>query len=202
MASEITEDRGQDPPPIEQKEAEKIRIRQIIDYQKSIYFSSSSSASSSSSYSTSSSKGSRRLLDLMREGSAPLKRLFDMEHTSLEKYFKDYSGSPLIRPILLWGDDDDDEAHDDPWTGFGSRFGDDEWNHSWHGSFSNGDVHHGKKMKKLGRRKLYRAKSYKRLPRIGLWRCGRFRFKLRLMVKLRVLIRRKVFDNTNVIYEL
>ncbi|KAG6432444.1 hypothetical protein SASPL_104020 [Salvia splendens] len=24
------------------------------------------------------------------------------------------SGSPLVRPILLWGDDDDDEAHDDP----------------------------------------------------------------------------------------
>lgn len=191
MASEITEDIDQDPPSIQQKEAEKIRIRQIIDYQKSIYFSSSSSsASSSSSFSTHSSK-SNRLLDLMREGSAPLKRLFDMEHTSLEKYFNDYSGSPLIRPILLWGDDDD-EAHDDPWAGFGSRFGDDEWKLSWHGDISKGDVQHGKKMEKLRRRKLYRAKSYKRLPRIGLWRCGRFRFKLRLMVKLRVLIRRKL----------
>ena len=40
-----------------------------------------------------------------------------MEHTSLENYLKDYSGSPVIKPILLWGSDTDDGGvhHDDPW---------------------------------------------------------------------------------------
>ncbi|KAH6798374.1 hypothetical protein C2S51_034858 [Perilla frutescens var. frutescens] len=129
----------------------------------------------------------------MREGSAPLRRLFNMEHTSLEKYFKEYSGSPLIRPILMWGtDSDDDEVHDDPWAGvkqirggFGSRFGEDECKLSPQGS--------GKKMGKPCRRNLYRTKSYKRLPGVGFWRCGRFRFKLRLFKKLRVLINGRIF---------
>ncbi|KAG6435758.1 hypothetical protein SASPL_100633 [Salvia splendens] len=90
---------------------------------------------------------------------APFHTIFDED---------DMKGSaPLKRlPILLWGDDDDDEAHDDPWAGFGSRFGDVELNLPLQGSFSNGDVQHGKKMKKL-------------------------------IVKLRVLIRRKVFCSDN-----
>lgn len=195
MASEIREDDDQVPCSIQEKEAEKIKIRQIIDYQKSLYFSSSSRSSFSSastSCSSSSSSKSSSLLDLMRGGSAPLGRLFSMEHTSLEKHFKEYSGSPLIRPILLWGSDSDG---DDPWAGFehASRgfgpttFLEDESRLSSRGNSGIEELQQGLK------RKLHRAKSYKRLPRFSFWRCGRFRVKMRLVrFKLKVLIRRRI----------
>ncbi|KAL0336774.1 UNVERIFIED_CONTAM: hypothetical protein Scaly_1952500 [Sesamum calycinum] len=60
--------------------------------------------------------GTSSLLDLMKDGSTSLRRLFDMEHTSLGNYFKDYSVSPIVKPVLLWGSDSDNDAHDDPWA--------------------------------------------------------------------------------------
>lgn len=122
-----------------------------------------------------------------------------MEHTSLEKHFKEYSGSPLIRPVFLWGSDTDGDQHDhhDPWAGFEKtqtpRFWEDEWRLSSRGSCDNGEIQERVRMGKQRRRKLHRTQSYKRLPRFSLWRCGRFRFKLRLIrFRLGVLIRRRV----------
>ncbi|CAI9782398.1 unnamed protein product [Fraxinus pennsylvanica] len=194
MASEITQEEDEENPV--DKEAEKQKIRQIIDYQKSLYFSSSSSSSSSSSFSASrsslSSPGkSRNLLGLMKEGSTSLRRLFDMEHTSLGNYFKDYSGSPIIKPILLWGSESDDGIHDDPWMEIKqikgsseSRIDDQIRVVSSKGSSDDQEIIH-KRMSRIRRRKLTRTKSYKRLPRFVFWRFGGFRFRLR---KLKVMI--------------
>ncbi|KAL8509168.1 hypothetical protein ACS0TY_016380 [Phlomoides rotata] len=194
MASEITEDEDQNPFFIQDKEAEKIKIRKIIDYQKSLYSSSSSSSSFSSS--TCSSKNNK-LFDLMREGSTSLRRLFDMEHTSLANHFNDYSLSPIIKPILLWGSGtDDDEAHDDPWSRITrSRIGDgdDERVVSSQKNCKNEKLEQHWDGEKTRQRKLTRTKSYKRLPRFSLWRCGRFKFKLKLIRKLRVIIRGRIF---------
>ncbi|KAG8374401.1 hypothetical protein BUALT_Bualt11G0128000 [Buddleja alternifolia] len=200
MASEITEEE------VEDKEAEKIRIRQLIAYQKSLYFSTSSSSASSSfssaaastsAYSSASPRKSSRLLDLMKGGSTSLGRLFDMEHTSLGNYLKDYSVSPIIKPILLWGSDDDDIHVDDPWaeikligiSAFGSKVGDEERVLSSKGSFKDEDFVKHRKMGKIRKKKLIRTKSYMRLPRFGLWRCGVFRFRLKMFRKLRIMIR-------------
>lgn len=200
MASEIREEEDQNLSCIQDKEAEKIRIRQIIDYQKSLYFSASCSSFSSAAASTSSSKSSS-LLDLMKEGSTSLRRLFDMEHTSLGTYFTDYSVSPIIKPILLWGSEtDNDEVHDDPWAevkqiggDFGSRIGDQDRVISSLSSCNNEEFMQHRKRGKMRKQKLIRTKSYKRLPGFSLWRCGRFKFKLRLIRKLRVLIKGRIF---------
>ncbi|PIN25034.1 hypothetical protein CDL12_02221 [Handroanthus impetiginosus] len=122
MASEITEEQDENHFCIKDKEAEKLRIRQLIDYQKSLYLSSSASSSFSSAAASTSSFTSPRksrsssLLDLMKGGSTSLGRLFDMEHTSLGDYLKDYSVSPIIKPVFLWGSDTDNDLHDDPWS--------------------------------------------------------------------------------------
>lgn len=197
MASEITQEEDEENPSyVVDKEAEKQKIRQIIDYQKSLYFSSSSSSSSSSFSASRSSFSSpqknRNLLGLMKEGSTSLRRLFDMEHTSLGNYFKDYSGSPIIKPILLWGSDSDDGIHDDPWMEIKqikgsseSRIDDQNRVVSSKGSSDHDQEIIHKRISRIRRRKLTRTKSYKRLPRFVLWRFGGFRFRLR---KLKVMI--------------
>ncbi|KAL0375319.1 UNVERIFIED_CONTAM: hypothetical protein Sradi_3447600 [Sesamum radiatum] len=206
MASEITEEDEdiENHPCMEDKEAEKTRIRRIIAYQRSLYFSSSSSSSFSSAAAASTSsftspRRSSRLLDLMREGSTSLRRLFDMEHTSLGNYFKDYTVSPIIKPVLLWGGDTDSDVHDDPWAelkiiggSFDSRNGHQNGILSSKGSFNDEEhMQHSIRLK-TRRRKLIRTKSYKSLPRFSFWRCGvGFKFRLRLIRKLRIMIRGK-----------
>ncbi|KZV31398.1 hypothetical protein F511_05502 [Dorcoceras hygrometricum] len=192
MASEITEeDEEESPYGIEDRKLERERIMQIIQHQKSLYFSSSSSSFSSAaatnSSSFTSSRKSNTLLDLMGGGSTSLGRLFDMEHTSLGNYLKDYSASPVIKPILLWGSDSDKDIHDDPWGGmkrigggFGSRNGD-------HGQqqVAEGIVC---KTKTRIKRRLIRTVSYRKLPGVSFWRCGRFKFRLKIIRRLRIMI--------------
>ncbi|KAJ4704476.1 ATP-dependent Clp protease proteolytic subunit like [Melia azedarach] len=78
--------------------SQREKVRRIIEHQKSLYWSSSSpssqSSSSASCSSFSSCQKSSSLLELMKGGSTSLRRLFDMEHTSLSTYFDKYSGSP------------------------------------------------------------------------------------------------------------
>ncbi|KAL7092641.1 hypothetical protein ACP275_12G175900 [Erythranthe tilingii] len=192
MSSEITPDENQ-----RKKEEERSRIMQIIHHQKSLYLSSSSSSSfSSASSSKTSSSSSSSLLDLMKEGNTSLRRLFDMEHTSLANYFNDYSVSPIIKPILLWGSDDDDDdtdshrnIHVDPWSEFRHKVRDDRGVLCNHDDFSTG-VTISRKQRKV----LFRTKSYKRLPRFSFWRsCGRFKFRLRLIRKIRLLINGRLY---------
>ncbi|KAL2229539.1 UNVERIFIED_CONTAM: hypothetical protein Sindi_1933600 [Sesamum indicum] len=179
---------------IQHRQVDKTRIRQIIDYQKSLYLSSSSSSSFSSAAASTSAFTSPRnrssLLDLMKDGSTSLRRLFDMEHTSLGNYFKDYCVSPIVKPVLLWGSDSDNDAHDDPWAeikqiggALRSRIGVQDRLLFTQGSFNDDQhfVQHGKR-EQTRRRKLIRTKTYKRLPRFSLWRCGGFRFRLRPQV--------------------
>ncbi|KAK3005395.1 hypothetical protein RJ639_016928 [Escallonia herrerae] len=194
MASEITEEEDEEALCIIDTEAKRDKIRRIIDYQKSMYLSSSSSSSAAASCSSfSSSRRSSSLLDLMKEGSTSLRRLFDMEHTSLGTYFKDYSGSPIIKPILLWGSDSDDGIHDDPWmdikqigpvacsgarglTGLASD-----------GSSMVEESAYENRKASMRTRKLTRKKSFRRLPRFYKWRFrgSRFRFRLR---RLKIMI--------------
>ncbi|KAJ6922524.1 hypothetical protein NC652_016234 [Populus alba x Populus x berolinensis] len=118
MTSEITEEKDDDSPCFFNTVDKKQRIRQIIEYQKSLCWSSSSPSLSSSTASCSSFSSSHKssgLLDLMKVGSTSLRRLFDMEHTSLATHFQEYSGSPMIKPIPLWGSDNENEVHD-PWA--------------------------------------------------------------------------------------
>lgn len=197
MASKITEE-NENHSCVGAKEAEK--IRQIIDHQKSLYLSSLSSSSFSSAVaasSTSSFSSSRKissLLGLMKEGSTSLRRLFDMEHTSLGNYLKDYSVSTIIRPSLLWGSDTHNDIHDDPWTelkqiedAFDSEIEHQDGVLASQGSFNDEDFMQHDIRLKTRRRKLIRTKSYKSLPRFSLWRCGKFNFRLRLIRNLRIM---------------
>lgn len=191
MTSEIIE---------EEKDDEKKRIRQIIEYQKSLYWSSYSSSSFSSSIASSTSSTlcnkSGRLLDLMKSGNTSLRRLFEMEHTTLATHFQDYCCSSITKTIPLWGSETDDEIHD-PWAamkriGGLEDFGNDELsNYASDGSFMDGEF--GFRDKRVStRRKLTRKKSFRRLPRFPFWRFRRFRFRLRLK-RLRIKICGKKF---------
>ncbi|KAM3689765.1 hypothetical protein ACJW31_09G071400 [Castanea mollissima] len=182
--SEITEEKDEESPLVVGKE----RLRRILEYQKSLYLSSSSpslyiSAPSSSSFS--SSQKSNSLLELMQGGSTSLRRLFDMEHTSLSNFFENYSGSPIVKAIPLWGSDADDEIHD-PWAsikqvGPTNDSGTDGQNKAaTEGSFMDGEFGVGNRKVKTSNHKLTRKKSYRRLPGFGLWRCRGFRFRLKL----------------------
>ncbi|OVA06496.1 hypothetical protein BVC80_479g85 [Macleaya cordata] len=174
-------------------ETQQQRIKQIIEYQKSLLSSSSLSSSNpaSTSSSCSSSSKSRSLLELMKGGNTSLRRLFDMEHISLSNHFNDYSGSPLIKPILLWGISD---THEDgfytsqSWRSINplkltsdcgsdgiSRF-------AYEGvSDESGFFDRRRRRKKKGR--LKRKKSFRRLPGFGLWRWKWFRLR-----RLKILI--------------
>lgn len=202
MASEIKEEAGS----CNNIDAETqiLNIRRIIQYQKSLYYSSSSSSSSSSSAGASCSsfsypRKSNSLLELMKEGSTSLRRLFDMEHTSLENYFKDYSGSPIIKPILLWGSDTDDgldhhhHHHHPYWMSIKqTRSMVDSRSHSQTWMASVEDVTNV--LPRPSKRRLTRTKSFRRLPpRFRFWICGGFRFRLRLLRRLRIIIRGRKF---------
>lgn len=197
MASLITEVEDKEPPCVIDTEAQKQNIRQIIKYQKSLYYSSSSSSSFSSTGSSCSSfstpRKSNSLLDLMKEGSTSLRRLFDLQHTSLKTYLEDYSGSPIIKPILLWGSDTDDGSRDDPWMPIkhARAMVDCKSNgQSWlatEDSFTKRKSIIENNLSRTGNRRLNRKKSYRRLPRFHLWIFAGFRFRLRLR-RLRIII--------------
>lgn len=200
--SEITEEKDEEGNSFIDTEAQKEKIRRIIEYQKSLYSSSASSSSSSVASSTLSSSSAHKtnsLINLMRSGRTSLRRLFDMEHTSLATYFEDYSGSPLIKPIPLWGSDSENEIYD-PWASINlSRPSNDsglvrENYVNSECSFGNKDFSSQKRIVRTGNRKLTRKKSFRRLPRLprfGLWKCRGFIFKLRLRKFRLVICRRK-----------
>ncbi|CAI9097329.1 OLC1v1033723C1 [Oldenlandia corymbosa var. corymbosa] len=206
MASQIIEekqdddDEEEDSPVLIDSEAQKNKVRQIIKYQKYLYYSSSSSLSSSAGASCSSFTSSRRsssLLDLMKVGSTSLRRLIDMEHTTLKTYLDEYSGSPMIKPIFLWGSDaDDGKKYDDPWSPIkqARMMMMASTPNDFKSGKSSGDHSRGKKRSNMqqntNRRRLTRKKSFRRLPRFGLWLFSGFRifgFRLRLR-RLRVMI--------------
>lgn len=202
MASEIREEKEEDDDDDEVEtnsfsiNAETqilVNIRRILQYQKSLYNHPSSSSSSSSSFS--STRKSSSLLELMKEGSTSLRRLFDMEHTTLKNYFHDYSGSPIIKPILLWGSDTDHD-HDPYWMSLSikqacNKSMDDSRSHSqtWMASESI--------VQRPSKRRLPRTKSFRKLPpRFRFWICGGrgiFRFRPRFLRRLRIFIRGRKF---------
>lgn len=201
QTSEITEENDEDMSPfIVNPDLQKERIRRLLQHQKSLYCSSSSplycSAASCSSSSSSSSHQSSSLVTLMKGGSTSLGRLFDMEHTSLATYFQDYSGSPAVKHIPLWGSDTDDEMRD-PWEGIkslgslrnaetdgqASNIASDGTLKNIGFSLKNTRKQNNKRNPTLGRKK-----SFRRLPRFGFWRSSRFfRFRFRLR-RLKIMI--------------
>ncbi|XP_022978287.1 uncharacterized protein LOC111478319 isoform X2 [Cucurbita maxima] len=178
--SEITEEEEEVSKFID-PEVQRERIRQILKYQKSVY-SSSSSSSSSISTSASSSR-SCSLLDLMKAGNASLRRLFDMQHTSLATYFDKYSGSPTIKPIPLWGSDSDVEICD-AWASIKIGPSHDSrslgTNCTSNGVFMDRNTGLRNSTVRVNKHKLTRKKSFRKLPGFGLlWRSGRFRVRIR-----------------------
>ncbi|EXC23676.1 hypothetical protein L484_015586 [Morus notabilis] len=200
METEIIEEKDEEGNSFIDSETQKEKIRRIIEYQKSLYSSSASSSSmSSSAVSSTFSSSARRtnsLLNLMRSGNTSLRRLFDMEHTSLATYFADYSGSPIIKPILLWGSDSENEIYN-PWesiqkyrpSNVSGVVG--QYDFTPECRFGQEDFDTQKNNVRIGKRKLTRKKAYRRLPRFGLWKCGGFIFKLRLRKFRLVICRRK-----------
>ena len=47
----------------------------------------------------------RRLLEFIKGGSTSLRRLLEMEHTSLATHIEYYSDSPIIKTIYMWDSD-------------------------------------------------------------------------------------------------
>lgn len=178
MSHEITEEPEEESQWFINTKSQKERIMKIIQNQKSLYSSTSSSSLSLSSKSSS-------LLELMKGGSTSMRRLFDMEHTSLSNHFDYYSGSPIIKPISLW-DSDSDREFQDPWAlikkiGSTNGYGiDRESELASKGTHMDEDFGSQNRNDKKGKHKLTRKKSFRRLPRFSLWRCGRFNFPLRL----------------------
>ncbi|AES79451.1 hypothetical protein MtrunA17_Chr7g0241901 [Medicago truncatula] len=193
MSHEIIEEKEEESHWFINTKEQKEKIMKIIQYQKSLYLSTSSSSSSSSAASSSSYSKSSSLLDLMKVGSTSMRRLFDMEHTSLSNHFDYYSGSPIIKPISLW-DSDSEREFQDPWdlikkigskkfhgidreselASKGSRMDED------FGSHNRNDI-------KVKHNKLTRKRKFRKLPGLGFWRCGRFRFALTLRrIKFRI----------------
>ncbi|KAJ4831332.1 hypothetical protein Tsubulata_033711 [Turnera subulata] len=205
MISEITEEKDEETSPFINAEDQKERIRRIIEHQKSLYSSSSSSSSilsaslaSCSSFTSSHRSSSTTLLELMKGGSTSLRRLFDMEHTPLGTHLQDYSGSPLIKPILLWGSDDDDQEVQDPWESIRSfgNFNDPDEIDGAASRFASDDDDDDDRIRDrvivVRRPKLTRKKSFRRLPGFHIWRHKRFRFKFRLK-RVRIMICGKLF---------
>lgn len=198
MPSEITEEIYEDTHWFINTEEQKEKIRKIIQYQKSLYRPSSSlSSSAASSSSFSSSHKSSTLLELMKGGSTSMRRLFDMEHTSLATHFDSYSGSPIIKSISLWESDSEHEFQD-PWAMI-KQIGsipfagtERESELASKGSYVEGDFGSHYRNDKSGKRKLTRKESFRRLPGFGLWRCGRFRFPLKFR-RLKLRIRGRIF---------
>lgn len=195
MSSEITEEKEEEPHWFINTEDQKEKIRKIIQHQKSLYRSSSSSSLSSSSSSFPSFNKSSSLLELMKGGSTCMRRLFDMEHTSLSTHFDYYSGSPMIKPIPLWESDDSEREFQDPWAlikqNIGGRESDELASKGSHNMDADFGSQNNRDDKTCKRNKLTRKKSFRRLPGFGLWRCGKFRVPLRLRrIKFRILGRK------------
>ncbi|KAL4557884.1 hypothetical protein LXL04_036078 [Taraxacum kok-saghyz] len=193
MASEITEeDDDEDSYFLHNRECQKEKIRKLIKHQKHQYQSTSSSSSSSSSSTDATSRSScssfdqnqnRKLLNLMKKGSTSLRRLFDMEHTSLANHFDFYCCSPEIKTIPLWGSDSDDTIHEDPWMGitkFRSRFIQQQ-----HQEVEKLQEHkeQNDQYDQFGNQKLTRKKSFSKLPSFFKFR---FRFPFRFRLKPRI----------------
>ncbi|KAL1359829.1 hypothetical protein HN51_005183 [Arachis hypogaea] len=208
MSYEITEEKDDEEEPhwFINTEQQKAKIRKIIDHQKSLYPCSSVSLLSRSSSSSSASCSSchSSLLGLMKSGSTCLRRLFEMEHTSLGTHFDCYSGSPIFRPISLW-DSESERQYQDPWAFF-KKIGSSssppfvgtqrESELASNGSYTNEEYAYinNRKNEISVKRKLTRKKAFRRLPGFGLWICGRFRFSLRLRFRrLKIFICNKVF---------
>ncbi|KAK4253222.1 hypothetical protein QN277_010552 [Acacia crassicarpa] len=184
MLSEITEEIDEDQINIE---VQKDKIREIIEHQKSLYHSSSLAASCSSTSSTS----QRNLLELMKGGSTSLRRLFEMEHTSLGTHFEYYSGSPLIKPIPLWGSESEGE-YEDPWamikTMYNTQFHNQSDDYDRESGLASKGSDFGNRFVKIGnnhKHRLTRKKSFRRLPGLGTWICERFRFRSRIRLRRR-----------------
>ncbi|XAR68835.1 hypothetical protein NMG60_11000214 [Bertholletia excelsa] len=197
MASEITEENEEALFTIS-AEARKEKIRRIIEHQKAIYASVSSSSSFSSvaasCSSFSSSRRSSSLLDLMKEGSTSLRRLFVMEHASLATHFNENSGSPVIKPIPLWGSDVEDGTYEGPWNDIKLGTG-----LTLDSSIEGPSVEDAKerviviqpvcqdrRLRTL-KHKLPRKRSFRKLPRFSFWRFRGFGFRLKLR-KIRIII--------------
>nr|GEY85178.1 hypothetical protein [Tanacetum cinerariifolium] len=178
MSSEIIEeDVHEDTFFMLNKEAQKQKIRHLLKHQKNQYNSSCSSSSSCSSYSLVAQSSSfssldksqsRKLLNLMKKGSTSLRRLFDMEHTSLANHFEYYSGSCETKTIPLWGSDSDDGVHDDPWFGI-TKFDRGliqvpQENERRAEEEKEEDEHQECKKTPLKKQKLTRKKSFAKLP--------------------------------------
>lgn len=125
-----------------------------------------------------------------------MRRLFDMEHTSLATHWKDYSGSPIIKPILLWGSDEEGRVYDDPWIGIknigvgvGLGLGlDSQSGGGQSGLISKEGFNDGEFEKsRISKHRLSRTKSFRRLPRFRKWRFRGFRLRLRLR-RFRIMI--------------
>lgn len=195
-------------------ETQTRRIRQIIEYQKSLCWSSSSSLSSSSSAaaataaaaashsSLSSSRRSSSLMELMKSGSTSLQRLFEMEHTSLADYLDEYSATPVVKTVPLWGSSDSDaDRFPDPWDSFKATRHYESARRNEAGSCGLSEfasrgtsfVEEGKKTNATrtravsSERKLKRKRSFRRLPGFRTWRWRGFRFRWRLR-RLRIMI--------------
>lgn len=206
MASEITEEEDEDSYFFINKEAQKDKIRQLLKHQKNQYNSSSSSCSSyslsssgvalRSSCSSSDNNQSQKLLNLMKKGSRSLRRLFDMEHTSLGNHFEFYSCSPETKTIPLWGSDSDDAVHDDPWMGI-VKFdrGGIVHEHEEHEEYEEKKKQESQEERKdslFQTHKLTRKKSFSKLPSFYKFRFRfrfRFRLRLRLMSRIRLWFR-------------
>uniref|UniRef100_A0A7N1A9Y5 Uncharacterized protein n=1 Tax=Kalanchoe fedtschenkoi TaxID=63787 RepID=A0A7N1A9Y5_KALFE len=199
MSSQITEEEDDAEAPCVgiNTEAQKERIRKIIQRQRCQYMCSASFHTppiKCTALSFCRRNGS--LLELMKLGSASLRRLFDMEHTSLATHFSQYSGSPLTKPILLWGSDSDDGASD-PWEWIKRSVAEKDFQRVTRSGFSfsgqcvsNGVRNHGGKgeagrgfhVTKRTSLKLARTKSFRRLPKLGVWIWRRLRFRLRFRI--------------------
>ncbi|KAI6675195.1 hypothetical protein NL676_003101 [Syzygium grande] len=218
VISEITEEKDGDEAGEQEQETPSLsvdaeiqtrRIRQIIEYQKSLHWSLSSSLSTSSSAaaaaasrsSLSSSRRSSSLMELMKSGSTSLQRLFDMEHTSLADYLDEYSATPVVKTVPLWGSSESDaDRFPDPWDSikaarhYESARGNESGSCGLSEFASHGTsfVEEGKTTNTTRRavsndRKLKRKRSFRRLPGFGTWRWRGFRFRLRLR-RLRIMI--------------
>ncbi|KAK1299504.1 hypothetical protein QJS10_CPB14g01735 [Acorus calamus] len=166
--SEITQEQDDEAVDVE---VMKERIRKIITHQRSLYASSlSSSFSSAASTSTTSVSSKNSSLFELMKGGTTLRRLFDMEHTPLKAYFEVYSGSPVVKPIYLWGSDVEEEVTNQmSWASV----------KAFKASEEDDGVGYTERAEKKQRR-LKRKRSFRRLPGFGIWMCKGFRVRLRL----------------------
>lgn len=182
MVPEISEEDFEETSEIIDPEVQKQRIRQIIEYQKSVCLSSTFSSSVASCSSLSSSHKGNSLLESIERGRFSLGRLFEMEHASLATHWQDFNGSPMIKPISLRDNDRDDRFHD-PWMsirqiGPTRDLGPDEF------GLENREA-------RIMTRKLSRTKSFRRLPGFGCCICRGFWFKLKSRLPQIMVFRRK-----------